>query len=202
MPPLAHELQLLPPYLALWHAYDRTARVELYSTAIRTGDGLIVIDPTALNRRAFCELDRLGPVTSILLTNVNHERAADSFANNYAAPIFGPKELIDAGNRFRRLAEGALHGLDVIAIDGAAPGEIAIYDPRSRGVLIIGDALINFNPYGFSLLPRKYCTDQKLMIRSLTRLLDLQFEKMLFAHGLPITTRAHDRLTSLLEQTS
>jgi glyoxylase-like metal-dependent hydrolase (beta-lactamase superfamily II) len=64
--------------------------------------------------------------------------------------------------------------------------------------VIVGDALINFEPHGFDLLPPKYCTNQKRMIRSLRRLLDLDFKRIFFAHGNPIVTRARDRLASLL----
>lgn len=199
MPPLADELQLLPPQLVLWHAYDHTARVELYSTAVLTEDGVAVIDPIALDHRSSEEFARLGRVISILLTNINHQRASDSFAKKYAAPIFGPKELVNAEHGIRLLTKEAIHGLDIIEIEGAATGEVAIYDPRPPGALILGDTLINFDPYGFSLLPPKYCNNRKRMIRSLRQLVDLQFEQILFAHGLPITTRARDRLASLLE---
>ena len=88
--------------------------------------------------------------------------------------------------------------MEVIEIEGAVAGEIALYQPSNRGTLIVGDALINFEPYGFSLLPKKYCTDQRLMRRSLNRLLDHSFERLLFAHGTPITSGARTRLEQLL----
>jgi len=47
-------------------------------------------------------------------------------------------------------------------------------------------------------LPRKYCINQKQMIRSLRKLLDLDFARIFFAHGNPIMIRARERLESLL----
>jgi glyoxylase-like metal-dependent hydrolase (beta-lactamase superfamily II) len=85
-----------------------------------------------------------------------------------------------------------------IKIDGAADGEFALYQPDDGGALIVGDALINFEPHGFDLLPQKYCNNQKQMIRSLRRLLDLDFDRIFFAHGNPIVTRARERLALLL----
>jgi glyoxylase-like metal-dependent hydrolase (beta-lactamase superfamily II) len=202
MAPAADELQHFPPNLVLWHAYDCAAKVELFSTAVITSDGLVVVDPVNLNIRARSEFEALGPVASIVISNVNHRRASDFFRDRYAAPVFPPVELADQDVVVGKLDEIEINGLQVIAIEGAAPGEFAIYDRRDGGAVIVGDALINFDPYGFTLLPPKYCTDHKVMIRSLKRFLDFEFERLLFAHGLPITSRARERLASLLHEMS
>jgi len=67
------------------------------------------------------------------------------------------------------------------------------------GTLIVGDALINFESYGFTFLPAKYCSNQKQMRRSLRKLLDYRAQRMLFAHGTPILSDASERLRGLLE---
>lgn len=64
--------------------------------------------------------------------------------------------------------------------------------------MVLGDALINFEPHGFGLLPAKYCLDSNLMRRSLGKLLDYAFDRMLFAHGTPILFGAHARVEQLL----
>jgi len=91
-------------------------------------------------------------------------------------------------------------GLNAVPIDGAPAGEIAVYCDADGGTLVIGDALINFEPYGFALLPPKYCSSAKLMRKSLRTLLDYSFERMLFAHGIPILSGARQRLKQLLEK--
>src|SRR5207248_6052224 len=89
--------------------------------------------------------------------------------------------------------------LEVIEIEGAAVGEIALYQPSNRGTLIVGDALINFEPHGFTFLPRKYCQNEKEMRRSLRKLLAYKFERILFAHGTPILSQGTARLRQLLD---
>ena len=69
----------------------------------------------------------------------------------------------------------------------------------TKEVRIIGDALINFAPYGFTFLPAKYCSNQKQMRQSLGKLLAYKAERMFFAHGLPILSAASERLRGLLE---
>ena len=86
----------------------------------------------------------------------------------------------------------------MIAIAGAAPGEIVVHYAANAGTLIIGDALINFEPYSFAFLPAKYCSDQREIRCSLRKLMDYGAERILFAHGTPILFRASQRLEALL----
>jgi glyoxylase-like metal-dependent hydrolase (beta-lactamase superfamily II) len=193
----AAEFQPLTETVAIWHALDLAIRTELFSTALRTEKGIIAIDPIPLTKAAQFEFESFGRASAIAVTNCNHERAARDFAKCYSAPIFAPKELGD-GRDLSGLT--SVHEVSTIAVDGAGPGEFALYDARDGGTLIVGDALINFEPYGFALLPEKYCTNRKRMIGSLRQLLDLEFVRLLFAHGTPVTTRAKSRLDLLLKE--
>jgi len=201
MLPRATEFHRISPYLLTWHAFDPAAKTELFSTAVITDDGTILIDPISLTEVAEQEMNECGPIASIILTNVNHVRAAARFHQRYAAPIWAAVELNKEVPHMQAINDAvAIHNLRVIALDGAAGGEVGLYDRRDGGTVIVGDALINFDPYGFAILPRKYCVNQKVMIRHLRHLLDLEFQRLLFAHGTPVTMRARERLQSLLDE--
>jgi glyoxylase-like metal-dependent hydrolase (beta-lactamase superfamily II) len=190
--------RILPNY-ALWHSYDRKLNAELFSTALLAGNELTVIDPIALPPAHQRELDSAGLVVRIVITNANHAREAVTFAQSYSAPIFAPLELRAELPLSHCLQHDlAIGPLRVIRIEGAAEGEFAFYHRDDGGTVIVGDALINFDPHGFTFLPRKYCTNQKQMIRSLRKLLDLDFARIFFAHGNPIMVRAREKLESLL----
>ncbi len=100
--------------------------------------------------------------------------------------------------RHFRVAKGLSQGLTGIAIDGGPQGEMALHYNANGGTMVLGDALINFEPHGFGFLPAKYCRNARLMRRSLRKLLDYAFDRMFFAHGTPILSGARARVERLL----
>jgi len=197
----AADFDRITPYLSVWHGYDSAVKAELYSTCLLTSAGAYAVDPIPLQRERLDEL--IGSVTGIIVTNGNHHRASARFAEQFASPtIAHPDSFSDKQpSRFREVVDGEAicDGLQVIGLQGAVPGEIALHYAPDGGTFIIGDALINFEPYGFTFLPAKYCSNRKQMRRSLRKLLDYEAERMLFAHGTPIVSDASERLRSLLD---
>jgi len=198
----APDLHLVTPRLALWHTYDSSSKTELFSTAAIDDAGrILVVDPIPLADQPRRALLRLGTVQAIAVTNANHWRAAAQFSADFNAPVFAQaspepeisKPIEPAGHLKKLFA-----GLAAIPIDGAAPGEIALHFPQDGGTLIVGDSVIHFDPYGLALLPKKYCTNQQAMRRSLRRLLAPKSRRIFFAHGLPILNQAMSRLENLL----
>jgi glyoxylase-like metal-dependent hydrolase (beta-lactamase superfamily II) len=163
---------------------------------------MYLIDPIPIEREALDELIGSHCVAGIIVTNSNHHRVCNWFAEQFSAPIFARSEAFPdkAAQQFRSVADGdeICRGLRVIGIEGAATGEMILHYASNSGTLIVGDALINFEPYGFTFLPGKYCSNEKEMRRSLQKLLDYEAERILFAHGTPILSGASDRLRGLL----
>ena len=194
--PRAQEVDQVAPGLSLWQAYDKTAKADLFSTALETPAGIYLIDPIPIDFRAQRK------VSGIFVTNVNHTRAASQFARMFRAPIFVHAELqgsVDFPNATGvQDGQSFSKGLTGIAIDGGPAGEMALHYDDDGGTVVLGDALINFEPHGFGLLPAKYCRDARMMRRSLGKLLDYAFDRMLFAHGTPILSGARARLEQLL----
>jgi len=200
--PIASEIEPVAPGILLWRVFDPAVKADLFSTAIWTTNGSYLIDPIPLTAEATAELQAHSPIAGIIVTNENHARAAASFAEAFKAPMHGHRALVTGTDLLkvkpvedRRIVAS---GLTAIEIDGGPIGEIAIHSSRDEGSMIVGDALINFEPHGFTFLPPKYCSNAKTMRRSLSKLLDYDFERILFAHGTPILTDARDRLEELL----
>jgi hypothetical protein len=189
--------------IVIWHAYDREVKADLYSTWLLAAGGGYLIDPIALQEPALEKLISFAPVAGIIVTNSNHHRFAAPYAQRFAVTIFAHADTFsnDHPSRLKTVFNGdeICDGLRVIGIAGAAPGEIALHYPINGGTLIIGDALINFEPCGFTFLPPKYCTNQKQMRGSVRKLLDYKPKRILFAHGSPILAAAGERLQGLLD---
>jgi glyoxylase-like metal-dependent hydrolase (beta-lactamase superfamily II) len=200
MPAAAPELEQVAPHCLIWQAYDRTAKADLCSTAVVTDSGTYLIDPIPLVDSARITLLQLGSIAGIIVTNANHHRACAEFAATFSAPIYANQSSFPEAkpDRFEEIGARIGESLRVIPIEGAAPGELAIYDEAKSGTLILGDALINFEPYGFSLLPPKYCSNEPEMRQSLRKLLAVNFERIFFAHGTPLLSNAGAKLHQLL----
>jgi glyoxylase-like metal-dependent hydrolase (beta-lactamase superfamily II) len=199
----APEIHLVTPHFAFWHTYDPASKSELFSTAAADNTRrILVVDPIPLAAEARTSLLGLGTVQAIVVTNANHWRAAAQFSTNFNAPIFGrngpPPEISIPVEPASRLEE-LFAGLVMIPIEGAVAGEIALHFPQDGGTLIVGDSLIHFDPYGLSLLPKKYCSSQHEMRRSLRQLLARKSSRIFFAHGLPILNQVMSRLETLLD---
>ncbi len=196
----ASEFQLLTPRVAFWQAYDSAVKTDLSSTALLTASGLVFIDPIPLQKSALNELTEAAKPVAIVLTNGNHARAAADFRARFSIPICARPAAISsleiAVDRELTDASEIVPGLAAIGIPGAGPGEIALH--FENHLVAIGDALINVDSHGFGLLPDKYCADAKVMRAALGKLLRFEFEILTFAHGLPLTSRARQRLETLL----
>lgn len=198
-PPDAH---LLSHDLLVWHRYDPSVKADLYASALATHSGVYLIDPTLPTPETLPEFLGTRPVSGIIVTNENHFRASAKFSRVHSAPIHHHPEVPLPGGAIpsRLVEDGERLGsdLEVLALPGAPAGEIALHWSTEGGTLILGDALINMEAHGFAFLPAKYCRDHDQMRQSLRRLLDYRFERILFAHGAPIVTRARPRLEALL----
>ncbi len=184
--------------LTIWHCFDQSLKADLYSTALRTENGVYLIDPISLSSQAEADLLAAGKVIAVVVTNGNHARDSACFAKRFAVPIYAGIEAGITG--VASLASAFLHDeVRVISVDGAGTGEIALYDQRDGGTMIIGDALVNFGSHGFTFLPPKYCSHPKRMRKSLRDLSAHSFDRMCFAHGTPILSHARERLVTLLD---
>ena len=201
--PVAQEIDRVASGISLWQFYDPAVKADLFSTALETPSGVYLIDPIPLAAEPLSNLEAGRKVAGIVITNENHGRATAQFAEKFSVPVFLHGAVRDALTLPQIIElqdkDRFAPGLTAVAVEGGPAGEIAVHHDANGGTMVVGDALINFEPHGFALLPAKYCSDFKLMRRSLSKLLEYSFERMLFAHGTPILSGARGRLERLLQ---
>ena len=202
--PAAQEFDQIVPGIFIWQVYDPAVKADLFSTALQTEAGVFLIDPVPLHPDCLADSFFCSRIAGIIVTNENHWRATSGFAARFSVPVHLHSTLLELADATPKTAlndkSQISPGLTAIELEGAPRGEIALHHDAAGGTLVLGDALINFEPHGFGLLPAKYCSDLKRMRQSLPRLLDYPFERMLFAHGTPILSKARQRLATLLRE--
>jgi len=200
--PRAYEVDEVSPSIFVWQAYDIKVKADLFSSALETDAGTYVVDPIPLGPDNLLNLRAYRKMAGIFVTNANHARAAADFAKAFLVPVYAHEELRGCPDfpQTTGVRDGEVfsQGLTAVAIEGGPAGETALHYDANGGTMVLGDALINFEPHGFGLLPAKYCRNAKLMRRSVEKLLDYPFERMLFAHGTPILSGARAHVERLL----
>ena len=202
MPAHADEFQALSDTLFHWSVYEPAVKCEIGCVALKLPSGWVVVDPVPLVAPAWKALLEFAPLRAILLTNGNHVRDTVALRKLHPVPIVTGAEtrrdITELRPDITLLPNELLYGITAIAIPGATPGETAFFS--ETGVMMLGDAVINTSTErGLELLPDKYCADAEQNRTSLRKLLSLDFHTLTFAHGAPVTTRAKQKLSVLLD---
>ena len=205
MPTHAEEFQALSETLYHWSVYDPAVKCEIGCTALKVPSGWVVIDPVPLAEAAWKELLAQAPLRAILLTSGNHVRDAVVLRQKHQVPVVTApdtrRDITELRPDVTLLPNELLYGITSIAIPGATSGETAFYS--QTGVMILGDAVINTSTEaGLEFLPDKYCVDAEQNRASLRKLLTFDFHTLTLAHGAPVTTRAKEKLSALLNHKS
>ncbi len=186
----ADEAQRVSRGLWHWQVYEPAVKTDLSCCALVADERLFFIDPIPLAEDALVEIVAQAPAAGVIVTNANHERASAEFCARFEVPLYAHPE-----SGLPQAVAVDIAGIEVLPIPGAAPGEIALH---ASGVVVVGDALIHLEPFGFDFLPETYCADAAAMRSGLRRVLEWEFEVMAFAHGTPIIASARERLRALL----
>jgi glyoxylase-like metal-dependent hydrolase (beta-lactamase superfamily II) len=164
--------------------------------------GNVCVDPVEPDAATLEEIGRLG-AAAIVITNRNHVRAANVVRGRTGArTAIHPDDAAYARGQGATLDSelrvgGRVGPFGVIGVPGKSPGEVALYWPERR-LLIVGDALIGNPPGQCSLLPDKVMDDPVQLRSSVRRLLDLDFESLLVGDGASILDRAKQPLRALV----
>jgi hypothetical protein len=204
----------IAPGLFHWTALHDGIRKEVSSYYV--GESGVLIDPLLPADGFDCGADPLewlsehGPPKAILLTNRHHYRHSGRLAEAFDVSVHASEPGIHAFSSEQRVEPfhfgDRLPG-DVIAheIDAICPDETGLEIPSVRAVAL-ADGLVRFSaldgPLGF--VPDGLMGDDPEAVKeglhdSYSRLLKLDFDHLLLAHGLPVVGDGKEQLRSFLE---
>jgi glyoxylase-like metal-dependent hydrolase (beta-lactamase superfamily II) len=189
----------LAPGIFSWQAFSPEHKCELTSTAVEIAGRLFVFDPIPLAAPARDQLLARGPLAAIVLTNANHERAADEWRARTGAAVWASADAPLELSGVRRIEPPAqtCEGWEAIPLSGGAPGEIALRR-EELSLVVLGDAVFDLPGYGFGILPEKYCQDRARLLAGLRLLAGRPFARAALAHGGPLRADASRRIGALL----
>ena len=186
------------PDIFTWAWFSEPHGYNFNGYLVRHPEGNLCIDPVPPGDAVLAEIVRMG-VTKILLTNRNHSRAANAVRARTGAKTFVHPD--DAAHARRQGAEidGELNVGESIGplTIVKSPGEVALHWPERR-LLIVGDAVIGNPPGQCGLLREKVMDDPGRLKASVRKLLDLEFDTLLFGDAVSILHDAKARLQELV----
>jgi glyoxylase-like metal-dependent hydrolase (beta-lactamase superfamily II) len=200
----ATELRAVTRNLYGWSSFHPQWKTDFNSYALRTSEGVIFVDPLKPDPSVIEKLVAFGEPIGILLTNAHHNRDADWFRKQYEIQVYAhEKAKADCETSIDVLlmdGERLPGGVKAVHLPGSSEGEMAYYAKTSGGIVLIGDTLVNQNGKGLTLLPDAYIEDKKQMLKSLQKLLELDFKIATFAHGDPIVQDAKKAIARFVKK--
>lgn len=197
------------PGIYIWHEFSEEKQLNFNGYLLVSGHESVLIDPPGMKEEGLAELENLAgrnsahPLTTILLTNVHHERECNEFRKKFDVPV-AINEKDSAG------LEGAVDktfsdgnslpcGLVTFSFENQkSPGESAFF-LKERGVMIVGDALIGKIPGNLNMLPSEKYKDPALAKKALNKILNYEFESLLVGDGESILKNAKEVVSDFLE---
>jgi glyoxylase-like metal-dependent hydrolase (beta-lactamase superfamily II) len=145
------------------------------------------------------EVARYGRPDRILLSNRHHLRHSEQFADVFGCPIrcheAGLWEFDDGGPRVEpfRFGDEVAPGIKALEMGALTPEDTVFRLSAGPGALLFADGLIREDDGGLAFVPDWLMGDEpedvkRGLLESLRRLLDEDFDALLFAHGEPIAS--------------
>lgn len=192
----------LLPGISTWGKLSERHGYDFNGTFVRHAGGNLCIDPVEPDAATLDELAELG-VARVLITNRNHVRAANAVRERTGAAVaIHPDDADYARAQGAQLDEELAVGervgpFSVVAMPGKSPGEVALFDPARR-ILVVGDAVVGNPPGKLALLSERVMDEPALLRASLRRALELDFDAIVVGDGVPILSGARERLRELV----
>ena len=171
-----------------WSVFNEDRNIDFHSVLWARPGGNVVIDPLPLSEHDEAHLHELGSVSTIVITNSDHTRAAKPLADSTGARMLGPaaeRERLDC-DAWLDDGDEVVPGLRAMALQGSkTPGELALL--LEDTTLITGDLIRAHEGGTLCLLPEAKLSDKDRALASLRRLAALpQVEAVLPGDGWPV----------------
>lgn len=184
-----------------WSRFDDERDLDFHSYLWQRPDGNVVIDPLPMSAHDQEQVQALGGIAAIVITNSDHVRDTVALKERTGAEVLGPSAEAAAFpiDVDRWLVDGdqPLPGLRVLEMTGSkTPGELALI--LEDHTLIPGDLVRCHRGGRLTLLPAAKLRDAAAARASVERLMQHPIEAVLCTDGWPLFAGGHDALAAAL----
>ena len=175
----------------IWSWYSEEKGYNFNGTIVSDGRTNVLIDPVKMSDDNDSHaIQDHGPFEAIYLTNKDHERISHDLRSQWKVPVWIHEEdqcfLKEKADNTFRDGQKLACGIRVVHLKNQkSPGESAFYI-ESRGVLILGDALIGHPPDHLNLLPFVKYQDIEKARESLKMLTECRVNSLLVGDGVGV----------------
>lgn len=191
----------------VWYWTARHPRIGIDVSSYYLAESGTVLDPMVPPDAGLDWFKDGHAVSAIALTNRHHDRQADAFCSEFGVgPVLVPESGLHEFEGKELDVRGYLPGDEIIPgivvheVDAISPDDMA-FEIRSAGALALADGLIRFDG-SVRFVPDNLMDDppatRRALAASLERLLDVDFDTLLFAHGEPIVGTGKQALRAFL----
>jgi glyoxylase-like metal-dependent hydrolase (beta-lactamase superfamily II) len=191
------------PGIHHWTAVHPRIQVEVSSYYVEPA--VTLVDPLLPAEGIEWFRSRRAP-ERVVLTNRHHYRDSDRFQAEFGCTVLasepGLQEFAD-GREVEGFAFGdkLTEGITVHEVGSICPDETALHIELGDGFLCVADGVVNYD--GLRFVPDNLIGDDAEAVKeglraSYRRLLELDFDGLLFAHGNPITGGGKQALREFL----
>ena len=197
------EIAEIAPGIRHWATFHPGIRQTVHSHWVP--EARVVLDPMA--PAGLLEALRKGPSPDrVVLTNRHHYRDSDRLAAELGCGVLCPESGLHEFERGREV-EGYAYGDDVAPgitaheVGAICPDDAALHIGVGPGALAFADAVIRWDGE-LAFVPDFLMDDpertKRGIVESLRRLLELEFDVLLFAHGEPLVGGAREALAEFV----
>jgi len=185
-----------------WSEFDLDRNIDFHSVLWVRAGGNVVIDPLPLTEHDQAHLESLGSVSTIIVTNTDHERTSRALADATGARVLGPAAEQDnlTCDAWLEDSDEVVPGLVAMTLQGSkTTGELALL--LDDTTLITGDLIRAHEAGKLCLLPDAKLSDKAKAIASLRRLASLpRIDAVLTGDGWPVFRGGAAALAELAAQ--
>ncbi len=185
-----------------WSAFNPEKKFNFNGHILRTAEGTVIVDPVPFSGDDLAYIDAAGlKPDALVITNRNHLREREAVIKRWKIPTvlhvledkeagIVPEKSVNDGD--------SVYGLVCVHLPGKSPGEMALYWPERR-LMLLGDALIA--PYGkLKTVPVEKQDDPVALKRSLELLRTYDFDHLLVGDGDPLLGDAKSAVVAFLNK--